>query len=157
MDEVVAKLVPDDVLTKVSCLSIYSFVHYDSDPFQYMLNVMSGPADLWKMRKQFALQIAATSFMTYVFCLTSRTPSRFHVSRSTGRIAMSELLPGVAGQAPVFASNDAVPFRFTPNMQKFLGPLFTEGLLTSGIMVIGRCLTEPDVSVHFRLGNILNR
>lgn len=52
---------------------------------------------------------------------------------------------GLAGQAPVFASNDAVPFRFTPNMQRFLGPVFTEGLLTTGIMVIGRCLTEPEV------------
>ncbi|KAF8138723.1 FAT domain-containing protein [Boletus edulis] len=133
MDEVVAKLVPDDVLTK------------------YMLNVMGGPADLWKMRKQFALQIAATSFMTYVFCLTSRSPSRFHLSRSTGRVAMSELLPGVAGQAPVFASNDAVPFRFTPNMQKFLGPIFTEGVLTSGIMVIARCLTEPDFGLEQQL------
>ncbi|KAF9222005.1 FAT-domain-containing protein [Gyrodon lividus] len=133
MDEVVTKLVPDDVLAK------------------YMLNVMGGPADLWRMRKQFALQVAATSFMTYVFCLTSRSPSRFHVSRSTGRIAMSELLPGVAGQAPVFASNDAVPFRFTPNMQRFLGPVFTEGLLTSGIMVIGRCLTEPDFGLEQQL------
>lgn len=45
----------------------------------------------------------------------------------------------------MFASNDAVPFRFTPNMQRFLSPTFTEGLLTTGIMVIGRCLTEPDV------------
>lgn len=133
MDEVVAKLVPDDVLTK------------------YMLNVMGSPADLWKMRKQFALQIAATSFMTYVFCLTSRSPSRFHLSRSTGRIAMSELLPGVASQAPVFASNDAVPFRFTPNMQRFIGPLFTEGVFTSGIMVIARCLTEPDFGLEQQL------
>lgn len=145
MDEVVTKLVPDDVLTKVCCPSNFTFSDYDVDPSQYMVSIMGDPADLWKMRKQFALQIAATSFMTYVFCLTSRSPSRFHVSRSTGRIAMSELLPGVAGQAPVFASNDAVPFRLTPNMQRFLGPLFTEGVLTSGIMAIGRCLTESDV------------
>jgi len=64
---------------------------------------------------------------------------------------MSELLPGVAGQAPVFASNDAVPFRLTPNMQRFLGQIFTEGLLTSGIMVIGRCLTEPDFGLEQQL------
>lgn len=58
---------------------------------------------------------------------------------------MSELLPGVANQAPVFASNDIVPFRFTPNMQKFVGPVFQEGVLVTGIMAIGRCLTEPEV------------
>ncbi|KAI6151887.1 hypothetical protein BKA82DRAFT_2906299 [Pisolithus tinctorius] len=133
MDEVVAKLVPDDVLTK------------------YMTCVMEGPSDLWRMRKQFALQVAATSFMTYVFCLTSRSPSRFHISRSTGLIAMSELLPGVASQAPVFASNDAVPFRLTPNMQRFIGPILTEGLLTTSILAIARCLTEPDFGLDQQL------
>ncbi|KAI6164899.1 hypothetical protein EDD17DRAFT_1802323 [Pisolithus thermaeus] len=133
MDEVVAKLVPDDVLTK------------------YMTRVMEGPSDLWRMRKQFALQVAATSFMTYVFCLTSRSPSRFHISRSTGLIAMSELLPGVASQAPVFASNDAVPFRLTPNMQRFLGPILTDGLLTTSILAIARCLTEPDFGLDQQL------
>jgi transformation/transcription domain-associated protein len=133
MDEIGTKLVPDDVLSK------------------YMTSAMATPADLWRMRKQFALQVAATSFMTFVFCLTSRAPSRFHLSRSTGLMTMSEMLPGLAGQAPVFASNDAVPFRFTPNMQRFLGPVFTEGLLTTGIMVIGRCLTEPDFGLEQQL------
>ncbi|KAG6332834.1 hypothetical protein ID866_6255 [Astraeus odoratus] len=133
MDEVVTKLVPDDVLTK------------------YMTRVMEGPSDLWRMRKQFALQVAATSFMTYVFCLTSRLPCRFHISRATGLIAMSELLPGVASQAPVFASNDAVPFRLTPNMQRFLGPILTEGLLATSILAIARCLTEPDFGLDQQL------
>ncbi|EGO01921.1 hypothetical protein SERLA73DRAFT_166433 [Serpula lacrymans var. lacrymans S7.3] len=133
LDEIALKYVPDDVLTK------------------YMMRVMDGPAELWRMRRQFALQLAATSFMTYVFCLTSRAPSRFHLSRATGQIAMSELLPGQASQTPVIASNDAVPFRFTPNMQRFLGPIFTEGILTSGIMVIGRCLTEPEFDLEQQL------
>jgi hypothetical protein len=38
-----------------------------------------------------------------------------------------------------------VPFRFTPNMQNFVTPIGIEGLLTSGIMAIGRGLTEPAV------------
>ena len=46
---------------------------------------------------------------------------------------------------PVFATSDVVPFRFTPNIQHFIGPILTEGILTSGIMAIGRCLTEPEV------------
>lgn len=110
-----------------------------------MIRTLNGPSELWRMRKQFTTQLAATSFMTYILCLTSRLPSRFHLSRATGQIAMSELLPGVANQAPVFASNDIVPFRFTPNMQKFVGPVFQEGVLVTGIMAIGRCLTEPEV------------
>lgn len=53
------------------------------------------------MRKEFALQLASTSFMTYLICIGSRLPSRLHWSRSTGQIAMSESIPGMA--------NDLVP------------------------------------------------
>jgi len=51
----------------------------------------------------------------------------------------------MAAQQPVFAVSDAVPFRFTPAMQHFLGSTQIEGILTSGIMAIGRSLTEPEV------------
>lgn len=30
-------------------------------------------------------------------------------------------------------------------MQNFIGPIATEGIMTAGIMAIGRCLTEPEV------------
>jgi len=133
LSEVTNKLIPNDVLSR------------------YMIRTLNGPSELWRMRKQFTTQLAATSFMTYILCLTSRLPSRFHLSRATGQIAMSELLPGVANQAPVFASNDIVPFRFTPNMQKFVGPVFQEGVLVTGIMAIGRCLTEPEFELEQQL------
>jgi transformation/transcription domain-associated protein len=94
MDEICTKLVPDDVLTKVSHFGL-SLASNSCSGTQYMTNTMATPADLWRMRKQFALQVAATSFMTFVFCLTSRAPSRFHLSRSTGLMTMSEMLPGM--------------------------------------------------------------
>lgn len=132
---------------------------------QYLIRTMDGPTELWRMRKQFSLQIAATNFMTYLFCLTSRTPTRFHLSRTTGLIAMSELLPGTidvllrftalsyfrfntgfSGQYPLMASSDQVSFRFTPNIQHFIGPIHTEGIVTSGMLAIGRSLTQPQVN-----------
>jgi len=132
-EEVTVKMIPEDLITK------------------YMVSTMANPGELWRMRKQFTLQIASTAFMTYTLCLSSRHPHRFHVSRSTGLIAMSELLPGVANQAPVFATSDVVPFRFTPNMQHFVGSIFTEGLLTSGILAIARSLTEPEFELESNL------
>ncbi|PPQ93995.1 hypothetical protein CVT25_009843 [Psilocybe cyanescens] len=132
-DEVSTKMVPDDVLAN------------------YMARSMSGPDELWRMRKQFALQIASCSFMTYLFCFASRHPARFQISRSTGLIAMTELLPATHGTQPLFATNDVVPFRLTPNMQNFLGPIFTEGLLAPGIMAIGRSLTEPEFDLEQQL------
>lgn len=55
---------------------------------------------------------------------------------------------GVSSQAPTICNNEAVPFRLTPNMQRFMGPLLLDGLLAMGIMTIGRCLTEPEVNLH---------
>ncbi|PFH52762.1 hypothetical protein AMATHDRAFT_1809 [Amanita thiersii Skay4041] len=132
-DEIALKLVPDNVLSG------------------FMMRTMDDPSELWKMRKQFALQLAACSFITYVFCLSSRHPPRFHISRTTGRMAMTELLPGASNQMPVFATSDVVPFRFTPNMQTFLGPIFTEGILTSSMMAIARSLTEPEFELEQQL------
>lgn len=59
-----------------------------------MARTMDGPGELWRMRKHFSVQLASVSFMTYVLCITSRQPARFHVSRMTGQISMSEILPG---------------------------------------------------------------
>ncbi|KDQ21071.1 hypothetical protein BOTBODRAFT_142417 [Botryobasidium botryosum FD-172 SS1] len=132
-DEISTKLVPNNVLTN------------------YMLRSMAGPIELWIMRKQIALQLSAITFMSYVMTGSSRIPSRFHVSRATGLIYMSELLPSFSNNIPIFASPDAVPFRFTPNMQHFLTPIGIEGLLTSGIMSIGRCLTEPEFDLDQQL------
>lgn len=42
-------------------------------------------------------------------------------------------------------TNEAVPFRFTPNLQRFVNGIGMEGLMTAGIMAIGRALTEPEV------------
>ncbi|KAJ7276442.1 hypothetical protein B0H12DRAFT_1227571 [Mycena haematopus] len=132
-DEVAVKMVPEDVLTR------------------YMIRTMHGPSELWRMRKQFALQIASCSFMTYTLCLTHRTPYRYLLSRATGQMTMTELVPGMSQQIPIFATNDVVPFRLTPNLQHFLGPIFTEGILTSGIMAIGRSLTEPEFDLEQQL------
>jgi transformation/transcription domain-associated protein len=95
MDEVVVKLVPDDVISKVRSKTCLRFP-LDADTYiidQFMLRSMDGPQELWRMRKQFAQQLAALNFTTYVFCLSSRVPSRFHISRSTGQMYMTELLP----------------------------------------------------------------
>jgi hypothetical protein len=56
------------------------------------------------------------------------------------------LRSGMHNYAPILASAETVPFRFTPNMQHFLGPISTEGILTSSLMAIGRCLTDPEVT-----------
>jgi len=49
------------------------------------------------------------------------------------------------------ASHDVVPFRFTPNLQHFIGECFTEGILVSAMVAIGRALSEPQSDVGDQL------
>lgn len=75
IEEIQAKMLPENVLTN------------------YMIKNMADSEALWLMRKQFAMQTAATAFLTYVCCLNNRAPSRFHISRKTGQMYMTEMLP----------------------------------------------------------------
>ena len=52
-----------------------------------------------------------------------------------------------ANNAPIILPVDVVPFRYTYNLQRFVGPVFMEGVLAPCIMAIARCLTDPEVSV----------
>uniref|UniRef100_D8PQ42 Non-specific serine/threonine protein kinase n=1 Tax=Schizophyllum commune (strain H4-8 / FGSC 9210) TaxID=578458 RepID=D8PQ42_SCHCM len=126
IDELMTKLVPDNILSN------------------YMLRTMKGPTELWRMRKQFTTQLAANSFLTYVFGVTHRSPNTFFFSRETGQITMAALTPGMAQNIPMSMSTDAVPFRFTPNLQHFVGPIGTEALMTAGLVAIGRSLTDTE-------------
>ena len=124
-----------------------------------MIKTMETPESLWLMRKQFAMQTATVMFLTYVCCLSNRTPSRFHFSRKTGLMYMTEILPGELAHAlqtvsnlqpafapgqPVIASNESVPFRLTPNMQHFITRSGVEGVVSAASTAIARSLTMPE-------------
>jgi len=101
---------------------------------------------LWLFRRSFAHQLAAHSFLTFVMFIHSRTPSKIHISRSTGLIWSSEAIPGMASHQPRFHNAEAVPFRLTPNLQTVMGPIFTEGIFVCALMAIARCLTDSSVT-----------
>lgn len=54
---------------------------------------MLGPMELWLMRKQFTLQVAAISFMSYILMMGGRHPQKIAMSKSTGMIYSAELTP----------------------------------------------------------------
>lgn len=58
-------------------------------------------------------------------------------------------------QRPGHKSNDAVPFRLTPNMQHFITPAGIEGLLTSGVMAMARSLSNPEFDLESSLSLFL--
>ncbi|KAL4894795.1 hypothetical protein BDV59DRAFT_164257 [Aspergillus ambiguus] len=100
-------------------------------------------SDFWLFRRQFAYQYAAIAFMTYVMHMGSRYPNKLMISRTTGDIWATELIPTINPAKAFFYNPEQVPFRFTPNIQTLLGPIATEGLFACALMAIARCLTEP--------------
>lgn len=106
---------------------------------KYMFKTMNSFMDLWLLRKHFTSQMASMTFITYVMSISQRHPHKIHISRTTGNIWTTELLP-----APLFVTQESVPFRFTPNLQYFMTPIGIEGVFTSSLMAIARCLTEPE-------------
>jgi len=47
-------------------------------------------------------------------------------------------------KVPTIQNKDTVPFRYTPNIQTFIGDVGLEGLFSCAIMAVARCLSEPE-------------
>ncbi|KAG1145231.1 hypothetical protein G6F37_006937 [Rhizopus arrhizus] len=125
-DYIAANMVPSNILSK------------------YLLKAMNSYTDYWMLRKRFIAQYATATFMTYIFSVGNRMPHKVMISRSTGNVWMTEFLPGWNTANPVFGNGEAIPFRFTPNIQDFITPIGIEGPFASSLMATARCLTEPD-------------
>ncbi|EHY54471.1 transcription-associated protein 1 [Exophiala dermatitidis] len=111
---------------------------------QYFQATYPSFADFWLFRRQFAYQFAATTFMTYIMHMSARYPMKYFISRATGDIWASDLLPNLNSARAYFFNPEAVPFRLTPNIQTLMGPLAVEGIFTASLMAIARCLAEQD-------------
>ncbi|KAK7561566.1 hypothetical protein IWX47DRAFT_824151 [Phyllosticta citricarpa] len=108
-------------------------------------------SDLWLFRRQFSNQLAALTFITYIMHMNTRYPHKMNISRRTGNIWGSELVPSMAGGKPLFHNPEPVPFRLTPNLQTLMGPLATEGIFAPALMAIARCLVEPEGELEMQL------
>ncbi|CAO3646013.1 unnamed protein product [Mucor fragilis] len=128
-EEIAKNMVPANILSK------------------YMLRTLGSYTDYWMHRKQFIAQYATATFMSYLFSVGHRTPHKITMSRETGSIWMTELLPGWNQNNPLLGNGETVPFRFTPNIQDYITPLGVEGLFTSCLMATARSLTEPDLEL----------
>ncbi|KAI3623563.1 hypothetical protein CBS14141_003824 [Malassezia furfur] len=134
MEEISVKMISDNILTN------------------YMTRTMASPADLWLMRKQFTLQMATTMFLTYILFISARFPGRIHVSRASGAVIMSDVVPTFSPTAPHFKSPDPTPFRLSPNIQHFIGAVGIEGIVTSSFTALGSALALSEHGLQDYLG-----
>jgi transformation/transcription domain-associated protein len=107
--------------------------------------------DFWLFRRTFSYQLAALTFMTYIMHMNTRYPHKLSISRGTGKVWGSELIPSMAAGKPVLHNSEPVPFRLTPNLQTLMGPLSLEGIFASSITSIARSLIEPEGELDMQL------
>lgn len=121
----------------------------------YFQRIFPSFDDFWLFRRQYAYQLATLSFMTFVMMMRERNPSRMMFSASTGNVWGTDLVlnmvPSQPSKTPQLHSGDVVPFRLTPNLQVLLGPIATEGIFASSLLVIAKALTEPDFKLEQQL------
>jgi transformation/transcription domain-associated protein len=110
----------------------------------YFKTIYASYSDFWLFRRQFAYQFASTTFMTHVMHMSSRYPMKISISKNTGDIWSSDLLPNLNSAKAFFYNPENVPFRLTPNIQTLIGPLALEGIFTASLMAVARCLAEQD-------------
>ncbi|PKI83589.1 transcription-associated protein 1 [Malassezia vespertilionis] len=134
MEEISVKMISDKILTN------------------FMTRTMASPADLWLVRKQFTLQMTTTMFLTYILFISARFPGRIHISRSSGAVIMSDVVPTFSPTAPHFKSPDPTPFRLSPNIQHFIGANGIEGIVTSSFMALGGALALSEHGLEEYLG-----
>lgn len=101
-------------------------------------------SDFFLFRKQFSYQMASLTFMTYIMHMSARFPHKLSISRATGNVWGSELIPALVSGKPFFHNPEPVPFRITPSIHTLMGPIALEGLFSPALMAIARCLTEHE-------------
>ncbi|KAL5037675.1 transcription-associated protein 1 [Batrachochytrium dendrobatidis] len=126
MEEIGNKLIPETIMT------------------EYFQERMMSYIDLWTFRKRFTSHLATMTFMTYLMSIGHRYPQKIFMSPKTGGVWSSDLLPTISNSTTLFTNNEAVPFRFTPNIQHFLTPIGVEGVFVASLMAVGRSLTKPE-------------
>ncbi|KAA8905830.1 FAT domain-containing protein [Sphaerosporella brunnea] len=136
-------------------LEIFNAIQEKFVPSTVVLEFLSSSypsfSEFFLFRRQFSYQFAALTFLTYVMTMSNRYPHKMFISRATGNIWGSELIPALASTNPAFHSNEPVPFRLTPNIQTLMGPIALEGIFSCAVMTIARCLSEPDFELEQHL------
>lgn len=67
----------------------------DSIFSQYMYKTLPSGNHLWAFKKQFAIQLALSCFMSYVLQIGGRSPNKILFAKNTGKIFQTDFHPGI--------------------------------------------------------------
>ncbi|CAN0918697.1 Transcription-associated protein 1 [Linum grandiflorum] len=119
----------------------------DSIFSQYMYKTLPSGNHMWAFKKQFATQLALSSFMSYMLQIGGRSPNKILFAKNTGKIFQTDFHPTYDANGLV-EFTEPVPFRLTRNMQAFFSHFGVEGLIVSSMCAAAQALVSPKQSQH---------
>ncbi|CAL9045632.1 unnamed protein product [Musa banksii] len=114
---------------------------------QYMYKTLPSGNHLWTFKKQFAIQLALSCFISYMLQIGGRSPNKILFAKNTGKIFQTDFHPAYDGNGMI-EFNEPVPFRLTRNMQSFFSQFGVEGLVVSAICAAAQSVISPKQSQH---------
>ncbi|GKV51280.1 hypothetical protein SLEP1_g57947 [Rubroshorea leprosula] len=114
---------------------------------QYMHKTLQSGNHMWAFKKQFAIQLALSSFMSFMLQIGGRSPNKILFAKNTGKIFQTDFHPAYDANGMIEFS-EPVPFRLTRNMQAFFSHFGVEGLIVSAMCAAAQAVVSPKQSQH---------
>ncbi|ONK62905.1 uncharacterized protein A4U43_C07F9340 [Asparagus officinalis] len=114
---------------------------------QYMYKTLPSGNHLWAFRKQFAIQLALSCFMSYMLQIGGRSPNKILFAKNSGKIFQTDFHPAYDANGMI-EFNEPVPFRLTRNMQAFFSHFGVEGLIVSAMCAAAQSVVTPKQTQH---------
>ncbi|KAM6591803.1 hypothetical protein CsatA_014408 [Cannabis sativa] len=114
---------------------------------QYMYKTLLNGNHMWAFKKQFAIQLALSSFMSYMLQIGGRSPNKILFAKNTGKIFQTDFHPAYDANGMI-EFNEPVPFRLTRNLQHFFSHFGVEGLIVSAMCAASQAVVSPKQSQH---------
>ncbi|KAI8537003.1 hypothetical protein RHMOL_Rhmol10G0301200 [Rhododendron molle] len=119
----------------------------DSIVSQYMYKTLLSANHMWAFKKQFAIQLALSSFMSFMLQIGGRSPNKILFAKNTGKIFQTDFHPAYDANGMIEFS-EPVPFRLTRNLQAFFSHFGVEGLVVSAMCAAAQAVVSPKQSQH---------
>ncbi|KAM7524076.1 hypothetical protein LguiA_013978 [Lonicera macranthoides] len=119
----------------------------DSIFSQYMYKTLPSGNHIWAFKKQFAIQLALSSFMSFMLQIGGRSPNKILFAKNTGKIFQTDFHPAYDANGMI-EFNEPVPFRLTRNLQAFFSHFGVEGLIVSAMCAAAQAVVSPKQTQH---------
>ncbi|KAK6924485.1 PIK-related kinase, FAT, partial [Dillenia turbinata] len=114
---------------------------------QYMYKTLLSGNHMWAFKKQFAIQLALSSFMSYMLQIGGRSPNKILFAKNTGKLFQTDFHPAYDANGMI-EFGEPVPFRLTRNMHSFFSHFGVEGLIVSAMCAAAQAVVSPKQSQH---------